>query len=251
MTTTRPRTFCPGLRSLAAGVALRSGRVLALRIPVFRIYCLASRRPRTVLLRIGRQGPLRPGEHRRMNDRERAGELTTPHRATSATSPPLPCLAVSANARSGLIGGTPKANARSPVVAVQQIDMIAVKNHGQGHVRSDTDEKGNAAGRNLPCGGNVGVRATFVSILWEPAMRNLGWRRVRRSAAPRLGWRGALAHCTVFGGLRRTTLRPPTARYQARHGEGGRLGINPCGRPRVQAAELDEPAVPHRGGAGR
>jgi len=54
---------------------------------------------------------------------------------------------VSANARSRLIGATPKVNALSPVVAVQQIDMIAVKNHGQGHVCSDAHEWGSAVGR--------------------------------------------------------------------------------------------------------
>ena len=45
------------------------------------------------------------------------------------------------------------------------------------------------------------------------------------------------------GRLRRSADRPPADGHPADPGQGRRLGLHPCRRPGVQAAELDEPAL--------
>ena len=80
------------------------------------------------------------------------------------------------------------------------------------------------------------------------------WHR-RATAARRheraAGYPGPRAsrHRALLGRLRRPAHRPPAAGHPAAHGQGGRLGVDPRRRPGVQAAELDEPAVPAGGGA--
>src|SRR5262252_7123115 len=58
----------------------------------------------------------------------------------------------------------------------------------------------------------------------------------------------ASAHRPVLGRLRGAADRPPAGRGPTGHGEGRRLGLDPRRRPGLQAAELDEPAVPDRRG---
>ena len=60
---------------------------------------------------------------------------------------------------------------------------------------------------------------------------------------------GASGHRSVQRRLRRPAHRPPADRGPAGPGQGRRVGVGARRRPRVQAAELDEPAVhpAHRG----
>ena len=62
---------------------------------------------------------------------------------------------------------------------------------------------------------------------------------------------GAAGDCSVLSGLRRPALGAPAAGHPTTDDQGGRVGLDPRRRPGVQAAELDEPAVPAGGGARR
>ncbi len=68
--------------------------------------------------------------------------------------------------------------------------------------------------------------------------------RSRSGGGLRYPRRGASGHREVLGRLRRPAHRPPAAGHPAADGQGRRLGVHPRRRPCLQAAELDEPALP-------
>lgn len=59
----------------------------------------------------------------------------------------------------------------------------------------------------------------------------------------RYGRPRASDRCPLPGRLRGTVDRPPAPGHQADSGQGRRIGLDPCRRPRLQAVELDESAV--------
>src|SRR4051794_3940202 len=61
----------------------------------------------------------------------------------------------------------------------------------------------------------------------------------------------ASGHRPLLRGLHRTAHRPPADGDEAAAGQGRRLGVHPRRRPRLQAAELDEPALHAEGRARR
>ena len=79
----------------------------------------------------------------------------------------------------------------------------------------------------------------------------LGRDRPRDRFQPAPGSVGARAsgHRPLLRGLHRAAHRPPADGDPAAAGQGRRLGVDPRRRPRLQAAELDEPALHAQGGA--
>ena len=61
----------------------------------------------------------------------------------------------------------------------------------------------------------------------------------------------ASGHRPLLRGLHRAAHRSPADGHPPAAGQGRRLGVDPRRRPRLQAAELDEPALHAQGGAGR
>ena len=114
-----------------------------------------------------------------------------------------------------------------------------------------------AGGRCPPAASSTGWRRSR-GCSWSPRPMIPGSLRARRpDRAPRrarlllLSGR-ASRHRPVHGRLRRPSDRAPAQRAAAAAGQGRRLGQRPRRRPRLQAAELDEPAVlARRGSAGR
>ena len=76
-------------------------------------------------------------------------------------------------------------------------------------------------------------------------------RSGRRSSPRSRVTRRAPRHRSLPGRLRRAADRPPADGATVVAGQGRRVGEHPCRRPRLQAAELDEPPVLAGGAAGR